>query len=129
MKFLDFRKYISLNIISLIGYIWLIFEIIYKNTSFPPYEDRGEGLVMSYEESVFYTNIFTCLVLAFLFFLLFFLELLLRFLLEKFVFKNNKCIVKDIKFKKLKLIYTIIYSIGLLLSLFLFFARRVFFII
>ena len=123
MKFLDFRKYISLNFISLIGYIWLILEIIYKNTSFPPYEDRGEGLVMSYQESVFYSNIFICIALVAVLFFLFLFELALRFSLEKFVLKNDGNVVKNTKLKLLKSIYTFLYSIGLLISAILFFIR------
>ncbi len=121
IKLPDLRKYFSLNLISLLGYITFFCFLTLNFTDFPPATlDTSYGepnYIYSPEESfIINLHIFSISLILFLF-LLFFFEIIFKSIF-KFLYAKN--LIKKPVFnipvpKILKLIYTIFFSIGLLL--------------
>lgn len=121
IKFPDLRKYFSLNLISLLGYVILFCFLILSFVDFPPAifdNSYGEPNYMySSEESLIIDLLIFSIGLSLFLFLLLFLEIIFKLIFKLLYAKNLiKKPVSDIPVPKiLELIYTIFFSIGLLL--------------
>lgn len=115
--FFDLRRYFFANLIALGGYAIYVYCIKASMTYFPP-----PVLVHTWGEPTYeYSDIeyqfmlwwLTCVALLLVFFVAFIAEFIIRFILDKYVFKKTESKLKKLP-KALSIIYSTLFYIGFL---------------